>query len=70
MKVIGSIVLWLAVAFGVTCAVSFCVMMGVAGIHDWWNFVPTMGFWHAFNITIWFSVPLSVYGSYRTSSGD
>jgi hypothetical protein len=66
MKVLGSIALFCITWFIMGCIASFCVMVGISNIHDWWSFVPTIGFWDAFSITVWFAIPLGIYSGYTS----
>jgi hypothetical protein len=68
MDAIKFVLSWLVIGFLVGCVASFCVMMGVAELHEWWNVIPTMGFWQAFGPTVWFAVPLVIYTGYHNSS--
>lgn len=68
MEFLGALVAQIFVWFIISCIAAGCVMMGVANVHDWWSFIPTMGFWHAFSITIWFAVPVGLYSSYNRST--
>jgi hypothetical protein len=68
VQTFGAIVTFFVVWFLIACIASFCVMMGVDNIHDWWSFIPTMGFWQAFSVTVWFAIPLAIYSGYNSSS--
>lgn len=69
MNIVGGALLFFVAWFLVTCLASFCVMMGVDNMHDWWSFIPTMSFWESFSITAWFAIPLGLYTGYsRTQS--
>jgi hypothetical protein len=70
IKLIGVVLLWFAIAFCIAAVATFCVMMGVAGLHEWWNVIPTMGFWEAFKPTVWFAVPLAMYTAHSARSSD
>jgi hypothetical protein len=70
MKVIGDILGWLVVGAIVAAVATFCVMMGVAELHEWWNVIPSMSFWQAFGPTVWFSVPLALYTANNSRNSD
>ena len=70
MQIVGAFVIWFIVWFLISCFSSACVMLGVGNMHEWWSFIPTMGFWEAFSITIWFAIPLGLYSGYNSSRSE
>lgn len=66
-ELIKAVVVTFIVTVLIGTIASFWVMIGVGNLHAWWSFVPTMGFWEAFSVTLPFSVPLSLYAGYNSS---
>jgi len=69
-KAINALLSWFLVAFIIASVTTFCVMIGVGELHEWWSVIPTMGFWEAFGPTVWFAVPLAIYTANNSRNSD